>query len=517
MKKTVSILLMVVIMASCICVNAHSDVKVTLDGNEIYFPDAKPFIDERNRVLVPIRFVSEAPGALVDWENETKTVVIKQGNDEIRYTVYQPMAYLNGEMMVMDTYGILKDCRTLVPIIFISELLGCTVVWDEKTSTVVITSPKDVVDFPAPEISVNYPKSISDKRLLWIDILNFRDFERSGDYEFKIEFLNPMQFNTYEQDEGAINGWQKYSRCNFESASNSYKTIYSINRAFYTIREDMKTYKPNEGDEITFILTVRNKTTKEIKEYIFAETLKFPFDIEKYSELMEELNMTYNTINTNNLQPEMDFEEIQKDLAKFKNHAPKREVDAAKLLRYMDKLERLITDENYPELEYIAECFMCAIRDIMANVKQESKKKILIKCADSMGIMVQKTNDVLEVTLPMILPTKAKAKAEYLFEPLFFEMENFAKSEEVFINEKAMMCIEFVYDKNNKNIRRGDHDNKEVKQVIDAISSFVVPDDSDNYLSLCQISSEGENNHTKVYVMPERCFGTFFSDHNKNA
>ena len=52
--------------------------------------------------------------------------------------------------------------------------------------------------------------------------------------------------------------------------------------------------------------------------------------------------MTYNTINTDNVKPEMDFEEIQKDLAKFKNHAPKREVDAAKLLRYMDKFERLI-------------------------------------------------------------------------------------------------------------------------------------------------------------------------------
>ena len=279
MKKTVSILLMVVIMASCICVNAQSDVKVTLDGNEILFPDVKPFIDQRDRVLVPIRFVSEALGSVVDWENETKTAVIKQGNDEIRYTVYQPMAYLNGEMMVMDTYGILKDCRTLVPIRFISELLGCTVVWDEKTSTVVITSPKAVTEFPEPEISVNYPKSVTDKRLLWIDIDNYRDFERSGEYEFKIEFLNPVQFNTYEQDEGAINGWQKYSRCNFVSASNSYKTIYSITRAFYTIREDMKTYKPNEGDEITFRLTVRNKLTQKTQEYIFTESLKLPYEV----------------------------------------------------------------------------------------------------------------------------------------------------------------------------------------------------------------------------------------------
>ena len=279
MKRAVSILLMVVIIIMCVNVSAQTDVKVTLDGNEVYFPDAKPFIDERDRVLVPIRFVSEALGALVDWENESQTAIIKQGRDEIRYTVYQPMAYLNSEMMVMDTYGILKDCRTMVPIRFISELLGCTVVWNENTSTVVITSPKDALEFPEPEVSVNYPKSISDKRLLWIDVDNYRDFVRSGDYEFKIEFINPVQFNTYEQDEGAINGWQKYSRCNFVLASNSYKTIYSITRAFYTTRDDMKTYKPNDGDEITFRLIVRNKMTKETREYIFTEFLKLPYEI----------------------------------------------------------------------------------------------------------------------------------------------------------------------------------------------------------------------------------------------
>ncbi len=284
MKKLVSIILTIVIMAMCVSVAAQNNVKVTIDGNKIYFPDVKPFIDERDRVLVPIRFVSEALGAMVDWENESQTAIIKQNNDEIRYTVYQLKAYLNDEIIVMDTYGILKDDRTMVPVRFISELLGCTVFWAENTSTVVITSPKNAVDFPEPKISVNYPESVTDKRLLWIDINNYRDFERSGDYEFKIEFLNPAQLNTYEQDEGAINGWQKYSRCNFVSATNGYKTIYSISRAFYTTREDMKTYKPEDGDEITFMLTLRNKATKETREYIFTEKLQLPYDIEKYIE-----------------------------------------------------------------------------------------------------------------------------------------------------------------------------------------------------------------------------------------
>ena len=180
------------------------------------------------------------------------------------------------------------------------------------------------------------------------------------------------------------------------------------------------------------------------------------------------------------------------------------------LLKYLNKFEDCIMNEAYDELEYTAECFICRLRDILANEKQESRKEALVKCADSMGITVQKTNGVLEVTLPMIIPTKKKAKAEFLFEPLFVAMEKASSNESFFINEKAMMCIEFIYDKNNKNIPRGDHDNKEVKQVIDAISAFVVPDDSDNYLSLCMVSSEGEYNHTKVYVMPEKDFGEFF-------
>ena len=37
--------------------------------------------------------------------------------------------------------------------------------------------------------------------------------------------------------------------------------------------------------------------------------------------------------------------------------------------------------------------------------------------------------------------------------------------------------------------------------------------DSDDYLSVCQISTEGDYNHTKVYVMPEKDFGDFFLKH----
>ena len=187
-----------------------------------------------------------------------------------------------------------------------------------------------------------------------------------------------------------------------------------------------------------------------------------------------------------------------------------------KLMSYPGKFERLIEEEKFSELEYVAECFMCKLREFTATLNQESEKENLSRCAERMRITAQKKEGVLEVHLPMILPTKAKAKAEYLFDPLFIVMKNAAEKESFFIKEKVMMCIEYIYDKNNKQIPRGDHDNKEVKQIIDAITAFVVVDDSDDYLSLCQISSEGDYNHTMVYVMPEKDFSSFFLKH-KNS
>lgn len=171
------------------------------------------------------------------------------------------------------------------------------------------------------------------------------------------------------------------------------------------------------------------------------------------------------------------------------------------------------TQEQRFEMEYLSECLSCATRDIISVLTKRPIREVMLMSAETMGITVEKSDGILELTLPMILPTKAKTKAGYLFDPIFFAMENVSEQESLFLKGKVMMCIEFIYDRNNKNIPRGDHDNKEVKQVIDAISAFVVPDDSDDYLSICQISSVGKYSHTKVYVMPEKDFGEFFLKH----
>lgn len=287
MKKLLSIILCIA-SAFSVCVGANAmdtNVTVTLDGTEIMFPDAKPFVDTRDRALVPIRFVSEAMGADVDWEDETKTAIIQKDGNIIKYTIGNAKAFVNDEMVVFDTYGIIKESRTFVPLRYISELLYCDVEWLETSRCVKITSPGEVEKFPEPEIKINFPESEWDRRLFWVTLENSREFAREcPNYEYKVEFISPVEFNEFEQDEGAIVGWQKYNRSEFKGLTLSDNTIISVGRSFYSTRENIKKFKPKEGMDISFKLTVLRKCSGEQKEYTYTEKLSMPYPLIEWEE-----------------------------------------------------------------------------------------------------------------------------------------------------------------------------------------------------------------------------------------
>lgn len=284
MKRIISIILGVVLLTSifsCIGVFAENGgVKVYLDENEVVFPDAKPFIDTRERTLVPIRFVSEALGAKVDWNNDTKTVYIEKDNDKIHYTINEFRAYLNDKVVSFDSFGILKENRTFVPLRFISEMLMCDVNWNESDKTVSIKSPEKPVEFPEPVISVHYPESEADKRLFWITLDNYREFEKEcPNYEFKVEFISPAEFNSYEQYEGSELGWQKYDRTDYNKITSDGETIFSVSRGYYTTKNNIKKFKPTDGTDLKFKVTVLKKCNGKFKEYEYSEKLKMPYPL----------------------------------------------------------------------------------------------------------------------------------------------------------------------------------------------------------------------------------------------
>ncbi|MDP1509938.1 stalk domain-containing protein [Paenibacillus sp. CMAA1739] len=108
-------------------------IEVLLNGKKIQFPDAKPFQDGNDYVMVPIRFVSEALGAKVGWEKTGSQLAVSIKNDAhaVNMTVGQNTATVDGQTKIYETKIILKQNRTFVPLRLVSEGLGQTVEWDK--------------------------------------------------------------------------------------------------------------------------------------------------------------------------------------------------------------------------------------------------------------------------------------------------------------------------------------------------------------------------------------------------
>lgn len=131
-------LLMVTVFASS--ASAAFSLRVVVDGKEILFPDAQPFIDSKQRVQLPIRFVSEALGAKVLWDASAKKVTITLDGKTMVIRIGQKSYQVNGKTKQMDTAAIYKQYRTFVPLRFIYEGLGVDTRWEDAVKTVYINT-----------------------------------------------------------------------------------------------------------------------------------------------------------------------------------------------------------------------------------------------------------------------------------------------------------------------------------------------------------------------------------------
>lgn len=116
------------------------ELTVKVNGTTIAF-DAKPYI-ENNRTMVPIRFISEALGAKVDWNGTYKLVTITLNDTRIEQKIGKTVAIVNNHEVTFDVPAVIKNDRTMVPVRFVSEALGANVIWEESTRTVIITTKK---------------------------------------------------------------------------------------------------------------------------------------------------------------------------------------------------------------------------------------------------------------------------------------------------------------------------------------------------------------------------------------
>ncbi len=131
--------------------------KITLKlqiGNKFMFVnnnpqeiDVPPTIVE-GRTLLPIRWVAEPLGAQVGWDPNEKKVTVSLKDTTIELWIGKNIARVNGVDTPIDpgnpnVVPMIISGRTMLPVRFVAENLGCDVLWDANTRTVTIIYPKE--------------------------------------------------------------------------------------------------------------------------------------------------------------------------------------------------------------------------------------------------------------------------------------------------------------------------------------------------------------------------------------
>lgn len=123
----------------------EDDIIVSLNGAPITF-DQKPIMYD-DRVLVPVRAIFEALGYEVEWNESRQQVTAKNSDNVLNMWVNDKELYHNDNLIGLDVSPMLIGDRVLVPVRVISQCAGYTVNWDDNTKTVAISKPSGVEDY----------------------------------------------------------------------------------------------------------------------------------------------------------------------------------------------------------------------------------------------------------------------------------------------------------------------------------------------------------------------------------
>ena len=95
-------------------------------------------IIEKGRTMVPLRAVFEVLNCNVKWEESTKSAVVEFGSTKIIIPADSTTAYINGKINTLDVPAKIVNNRIMVPLRFVSEAIDKTVIWDDENKTVLI-------------------------------------------------------------------------------------------------------------------------------------------------------------------------------------------------------------------------------------------------------------------------------------------------------------------------------------------------------------------------------------------
>lgn len=116
------------------------DITMKINGRRAT-PDVAPFIYNGGYTMVPLRFASTPLDATLLWDNTTKTATLIREDLSVTLVIGNTQATVNGQNVAMTVPAMAKEGRTFVPLRFVAENMGAVVQWLPTQKLITIDFP----------------------------------------------------------------------------------------------------------------------------------------------------------------------------------------------------------------------------------------------------------------------------------------------------------------------------------------------------------------------------------------
>jgi len=114
-------------------------VNLSVNGNKLENLTMPPIIFN-GRTLVPAREVFEPIGAVVDWKEDTQEVFIAFEDTIVILKIGSSNANVNGKVKEISPPAKIINGKTMIPVRFVAEAFGIKVIWEDETRSIFIDS-----------------------------------------------------------------------------------------------------------------------------------------------------------------------------------------------------------------------------------------------------------------------------------------------------------------------------------------------------------------------------------------
>lgn len=104
-----------------------------------YTAPKAPYVDAQNRIMIPLRSVSELLGARVSYDTDSKTASITLNGQTVTFTIGSKALIVNGAAASMDTVPAIYENAMFIPLSVLARHLQIENAWDQANHLYTLT------------------------------------------------------------------------------------------------------------------------------------------------------------------------------------------------------------------------------------------------------------------------------------------------------------------------------------------------------------------------------------------